>query len=105
MVDWKMKQNTLARTLCEKRNVKGSCCKAKCQLKKRLADLDRAEDSNESSSKSQKMKAFMVDDFVEPAFIEISILLKTKPNETYSMYSETYHYLFDKSHNKPPVLG
>ncbi len=45
---WKLNQDYLAVNVCEQRNVQGSCCKAKCQLKKQLKNSE-----NEASSKHQ----------------------------------------------------
>ena len=56
IVNFNLHQQTIAKTLCEKRNVKGSCCAGRCQLKKRLNEEEKNEKAPNPSNSKEKLE-------------------------------------------------
>ncbi len=56
IVNFNLHQQTIAKTLCEKRNVKGSCCAGRCQLKKRLNEEDKNEKAPNPTNSKEKLE-------------------------------------------------
>ena len=60
---WQLNQSYLAKNVCENRNKKGSCCEARCQLKKNLNKVEN-EDTNPNSApkkiKLQEQESFII---------------------------------------------
>ncbi len=68
---WQMNRSYLAKNICENRNKKGSCCEARCQLKKNLAKVEN--EDNQQSSAPKKIKFQEQESFV---ITEVPILEK-----------------------------
>ena len=63
-ISWKANQDVLAKTECINRNNKNSCCKAKCQLTKRLSELDNASDQQNQNKQTHKIEISDIEPFV-----------------------------------------
>ncbi|HPI54840.1 MAG TPA: hypothetical protein PLU10_09115 [Chitinophagaceae bacterium] len=64
---WQLNQSYLAKNVCENRNKKGSCCEARCQLKKNLDKVDNEETNPNSAPKKiklQEQESFVITDTI-----------------------------------------
>jgi hypothetical protein len=57
-VSFKINQDYIAKTLCEKRELKENCCQGSCKLKEKLSNADKEEKSPSPSISKEKMETF-----------------------------------------------
>ncbi len=57
VVCFKINQNSIAKTLCVKREIKGNTCKGKCHLKKQLEKANKEEQKQTPTSSKVKIES------------------------------------------------
>ncbi len=99
---WKLNQDYLALTVCEQRNVQGSCCKAKCQLRKQLKNTENETNSkNQSSSKKIKF-AESESCFLIPTYFNLPFFMNNHDIKHYKDYFSFYLYEYKNISIEPP---
>ena len=100
-ISWKANQEVLAKTECINRNVKNSCCKAKCQLAKQFSKLDKSSSENEKQNHKNIYSDF------EP-FIIVEASVKDKPIDycfeirSYKIFNDLYDFSLSRYSFHPP---
>lgn len=99
---WKLNQNYLAINVCEQRNVQGSCCKARCQLKKQMKNTEN-ETNNKSQSNPKKIKFAETETcFLIPIHLSLPSVSKYYPIKLFKDYLTFYQNEFKNISIVPP---
>lgn len=86
VVSFKINQDTIAKTLCVKKEIKGNTCQGKCHLKKQLDKADEEEQKQTPTSSKEKVEVLYCynqtpfDFLKQTVFYEIRSLGKYKSN-------------------------
>lgn len=101
VVSFKINQNSIAKTLCVKKQIKNNACKGKCHLKKQLDKANEEEQKQAPTNTKEEvlycLNQISFDFLKQTIFIESKSLGKYKPN--------FYSSLFISNIYQPPNLN
>ena len=100
---FKINQEYIANTLCEKRQLKENCCQGSCKLKEKLSKADNEEKSPSPSISKEKMETFYCIGKVPFSFLHRDEYPEMK---VFSMIMNNFYYsLFMQDIFHPPKLA
>lgn len=102
-VSFKINQDTIAKTLCEKKEIKKNTCQGKCHLKKQLEGADK-EEQKQAQTNSKDKAEILYCHFAKPNyFLKFADIYLSKLNTEYK--NSLHNYSFITSIFQPPQLN
>jgi hypothetical protein len=102
-VSFKINQDTIARTVCVKKEIKNNTCQGKCHLKKELNKADQKEQKQAPNAQKEKFEVLFNNSLRNFSFIEKVALYSSKLND-YSR-DNLYCFSFLNSIFQPPQIN
>ena len=103
VVSFKINQDTIAKTLCVKKEIKGNTCQGKCHLKKQLDKADEEEQKQAPTNQKEKYEVLYCY-FSKPYdFLKYAEIYLSKLNSVYDNSFHTSSYITDIF--RPPKLN
>jgi hypothetical protein len=100
--EWKLNQDYITKNLCENRANPKSCCKGKCQLKKKLSKIENDSDTkNENNTKLNKIVCVDVFDIMDSEF-NFDLIRSLEIALHYSCFQNNYSFSIPVKLLRPP---
>lgn len=99
-VSFKINQDTIAKTICVKKEIKNNTCQGKCHLKKELKNADQKEQKQTQNTQKEKFEILYVNSIRNFSFVEKFGIYRSKLNDC--SLDNLYRFSFLYSIFQPP---
>lgn len=103
IVSFKINQDSIAKTLCVKKEIKNNTCQGKCHLKKQLDKVNEEEQKQAPTSQKEKAEVLFCHTHKPYDFWEFADLYLSKLNASYQNNFYNYSYITDIF--RPPTIN
>jgi hypothetical protein len=95
VVSFKINQESIAKTLCVKKEIKGNTCQGKCHLKKQLDKADEEEQKQTPTAQKDKYEVLFCHFTKSNDFLKYTDIYQCKLNSTYENSFHTSSFITD----------
>ncbi len=103
VVYFKIHQESIAKTLCVKKEIKGNTCQGKCHLKKQIDNSDQKEQKQIPTNTKEKVEVLYCYNQIPFDFLIQNVFYEMRSLGEYK--SDFYAYLFNTDIYRPPKIN